>query len=117
MVGGRVFIDVTGSPNRVLEFMANFGTQHAAMGDTLRLGGGISVSFEIRVKAAVGGNIEIIQDGRTVRPLQDSKITQPDQSFSFDWTIDPGRHWFRVNVRDNEGPLWLVGNPIYFSFE
>lgn len=116
ILAGHTFIDVTGSTDRVLEFTASSAKQRVAMGDTLRLAAGASAAFQIRVQAAVGGNIEVIEDGGTIRPLQDPNVTQPDQSFSFDWTGDPGRHWFRINVRDNNGKLWLVGNPIYINF-
>jgi hypothetical protein len=116
ILAGRVFIDVTGSPDRLLELTATSGAQHAAMGDVLRLGGGDSAVFQIRVHDVVGANIEVVQDGRTIRPLPSSQVMQPDQLFSFEWTSDPGRHWFRVNARDPDGKLWLVGNPIYVNF-
>ena len=114
---GHAFIDVTGSTNRVLEFTASSSARRAAMGDTLRLAASTPAMFQVRVQAAAGGNIEVIEDGGTIRPLQDPNVTQPDQSFSFHWTSDPGRHWFRINVRDNDGKLWLVGNPIYINFD
>jgi hypothetical protein len=117
IVAGHAFIDVTGSSDRVLEFTASSSTQRAAMGDTLRLPVGAPAMFQVRVHAAVGGNVEMVEDGVAIRPLEDPNVTQPDQSFSFKWATEPGRHWFRVNVRDNQSKLWLVGNPIYINFD
>jgi hypothetical protein len=34
---------------------------------------------------------------------------------SFDLPGDGARHWVRLNVRDREGRLTLVGNPIYVN--
>jgi hypothetical protein len=117
ILAGHAFIDVTGSTDRVLEFTARSSTQRAAMGDALRLGVGAPAVFQVRVHAAAGGNVEVVEDGVAIGPLEDPQVTQPDQSFSFKWTTEPGRHWFRVNVRDNESKLWLVGNPIYINFD
>lgn len=117
ILAGHVFIDVTGSANRVLEFTATSAAQRAAMGDKLRPAAGVPATFQIRVHGAAGGNVEVVEDGGTIRPLADATVTQPDQSFSFQWTSDAGRHWFRVNVRDSEGKLWLVGNPIYINID
>jgi hypothetical protein len=117
ILAGHVFIDVTGSSHRLLELTANSGAEKAAMGDKLQVASGTTVTFQIHVQASENGNIEIIQDGTTIRPLENSKITQPDQSFSFEWKADSNRHWIRVNVHDENGKLWLVGNPIYINFE
>jgi|HubBroStandDraft_6_1064221.scaffolds.fasta_scaffold573708_1 hypothetical protein len=104
-----IFIDVTGSTERVLEFTASSAKQRVAMGDALRLAAGASAAFRIRVQAAVGGNVEAIEDGGTIRSLQDAKVTQPDQR--------PRSSLVSIKVRDNHGKLWLVGNPIYINFD
>jgi hypothetical protein len=117
ILDGQVFIDVTGSKDRNLEFTAGSGDQRAVTGSTLRPGPGTSVVFQIHTEATIGGHIEVIEDGETIRPLETSEIRESGQSFSFTWKATSGRHWFRVNVRDNDGKLWLVGNPIYINFE
>jgi hypothetical protein len=33
-----------------------------------------------------------------------------------DEVSDGGRHWMRVNVRDAEGRLLVLGNPVYVNF-
>ena len=117
ILAGHVFIDVVGSPDRLVEFSATSGAQHAAMGDKLSLPAGSDAAFEIHVGSATGGVVEIVQDGATVPLLTDARISQPDQSFRFPWKSDGNRHWLRVNVRSADGKLWLVGNPIYVNFE
>ena len=117
ILDGQVFIDVSGSKDRSLEFTASSGTARAATGSILRPSPGTTVEFQIHTQATLGGHIEVIQDGETIRPLETSEIKESDQRFSFLWKASSGRHWFRVNVRDNDGKLWLVGNPIYMNFE
>jgi predicted metal-dependent phosphoesterase TrpH len=113
---GHVFIDVTGSKDRLLEMSARLGDLQSRMGDTLRIPSGATAEFTLHVVGASGGQIEIIED-RPASPLVvDSRISRDDQSFAFRWKSDGQRHWLRANVRDPEGRLLLVGNPIYINF-
>jgi hypothetical protein len=114
---GHAFIDVTGSTNRVLEFTASSAAQRASDGRYVAAHCQRSRNVPSSRAGRSRWNVEVIEDGGTIRPLHDPNVTQPDQSFSFHWTSDPGRHWFRINVRDNDGKLWLVGNPIYINFD
>jgi len=114
---GHVFIDVMGSTDRVLEFSVDSQDQRATMGDSLQVSEGAPVAFEVHAKSAAGGVVEVLQDGVPVALIADNRINQPDRTFSFQWKCKSGRHWFRINVRGEDGKLWLVGNPIYFNFE
>lgn len=113
----HVFIDVTGTSDRLLEFTAESEAGRAMMGDTLHLSNGATTSFRIHVSHATDGHIEVIQDGELTPALQTSELNQPDQSFSFAWKSDGRRHWLRINVRGPNGKLWLVGNPIFINFD
>jgi hypothetical protein len=42
-------------------------------------------------------------------------VRGPDYSASYIERGDGARHWIRVNVRDAQGKLLLVGNPIYLN--
>jgi hypothetical protein len=106
-----------GSTDRVLEFSVDSRDQRATMGDSLRVSEGAPVTFEVHAKSAAGGVVEVLQDGVPVALIADNRINQPDRTFSFQWQCKSGRHWFRINVRGEDGKLWLVGNPIYFNFE
>jgi len=114
---GHVFIDVSGTSDRLLEFTAESEAGQAKMGDTLHLSKGAETSFGIHVSHATDGHIEVIQDGELTSVLQTSELNQPDQFFSFAWKSDGRRHWLRINVRGPNGKLWLVGNPIFINFD
>jgi hypothetical protein len=112
---GRVFIDVAGTRDRTLDMTASSDKQLAHMGDTLKVRKGTRVNFEGAVKAVIGGEVEVILDGQRLPLLKNSHIDSAAWSCKFQWRADGKRHWIRVNVRDAEGHLALVGNPIYLS--
>jgi hypothetical protein len=110
---GRVFVDVAGTRDRVLDFMATSGAQTAQMGDRLNLKRGARVRFAGIVKAIPGGEIAVVLDGRPVSLLRSPRIDSASWPFEFHWRTDGKPHWIRLNVRDADGHLALVGNPVY----
>ena len=114
---GHVFVDVTGSGGRLLEMSAEAGGRKADMGDVVRAGAGETLNFTVRVGQAKGGKVEIIEDAEVSSALTNSAVTQDDQSFPFQWKSDGRRHWIRANVRDADGRLLLLGNPVYINFD
>jgi hypothetical protein len=140
---GRVYVDVTGAPNRTLEMTATAGQQRTShMGDVLLVKSGTRVQFEGRVGGVPEGQVEVIVDGRQVQPAgalsaaagtasrEAGSVPQtanreagssapplatplPAWPFTFPWRADSKPHWIRVNVRDGQSHLALVGNPIY----
>jgi len=110
---GRVFIDVAGTRDRSLDLMATVGGQTAHMGDALRVSRGARVRFEGSVSGVAGGDLEVILDGQRTSLLKGSHVAATTQSFEFPWRADGKRHWIRVNVRDGQSHLALIGNPIY----
>jgi hypothetical protein len=109
---GRVFIDVAGTRDRSLDLTASAGEQIAHMGDTLTVTRGARVRFEGTVSGVAGAEAEVILDGRRTSLLKDSHIASA-QPFEFPWRADGKRHWIRLDVRDGESHLVLIGNPIY----
>ena len=131
---GNVYIDTAGSRDRILDFKArempgapdmgpNSGASSAAnvttapaviipMGGELRLPRGRSATFDVRVTQVAGGTIEVIQDDEVVRR---AAIHGVEQSLVFEHKSDGKRHWIRANVRDSDGKIALIGNPIYLS--
>jgi len=109
---GRVFIDVAGTRDRSLDLTASADKQIAHMGDTLRVPRGAHVRFEGAVSGVAGGEVEVILDGHRASLLKDSRIVAA-KSFEFPWRADGQRHWIRLDVRDGESHLVLIGNPIY----
>jgi hypothetical protein len=110
---GRVFIDVAGTRDRALDFNASVGDQQAHMGDTLKVKRGGRVKFSGYVNAVAGGEIEVIRDGERVPLLSTRRVESAAWPFEFEWRADGRPHWIRLNVRDKDGHLALVGNPIY----
>jgi hypothetical protein len=109
---GNVFVDTAGTRDRMLEFTARHANKQVAMGESLQLNGRRNVSFDVRVAQIAGGTIEIVRDGAVTRR---APITDATHSLTFEETFDRKRHWVRVNVRDEQGKLALIGNPIYLQ--
>ncbi len=109
---GQVFVDTTGSRDRMLEFTASHAERKVLMGGQLQLARKQSATLQVRVMHVAGGHIEVIRDGAVIRR---SPIDSAEQSLSFEENGDGRRHWIRIDVRDDSGKLVLVGNPIYVS--
>lgn len=109
---GNVFVDTAGSRDRKLELSATYGKSVVAMGGQLSVPARQSVTFTARVEQMTGGTVEIIRDGRTTRR---TAIPTAKHSWSFEETSDGKRHWIRIDVRDADGKLALLGNPIYVN--
>lgn len=112
---GRVCIDIVGTRDRLLDISATALGHSAHMGDTLEVGRGTTVHFRGRAQGVNGGRVEPIVDGRRVDLLQKPEISPTSGSFEFSWRGDGKRHWVRVDIRDANGHLVLVGNPVYLS--
>jgi hypothetical protein len=111
---GNVFVDVSGPGNRSLEMSAQAGDRAATMGGEIALGRAQRATVTVRVRNVRGGRLEIVRDGRVL----ESKPAIDADAFThrFDDQGDAGRHWLRVDVRDAEGRLALIGNPIYVNW-
>ena len=113
---GHVFIDLTGTRDRLLEETAHFGDQVFHAGDTLEASNGDHVDFSLRVVAAVGGKIRWREDGEEVAQPVSAEVSSTDRTFSWSWVSDGQRHWFRAEVVGTDGKTWLLGNPIYVNW-
>lgn len=109
---GHVFVDLTGTSNRTLEFTATIGSNVAHMGDALSASSGTQVAFVAKASAIPSGSkIEILEDGK---PMQAE--SREENGMQNTWTSDGLRHWFRINVTGPQGKLLLLGNPIYLNW-
>lgn len=113
---GRVFIDLTGSRDRMLELSARCNGESAQMGGTLKAAKGAEVSFEAQASGVAGGKIQLIEDGKPMPKVGDSVGQEADEKIQDPWTSDGGRHWFLAQVLGPDGKLWLLGNPIYVNW-
>jgi hypothetical protein len=110
---GRVFIDLDGTRDRLLEFTASSGGETVPMGSALNLPSAAVIHFSVHTTHTGGARIEVIEDGHAVPLMAQPEISGNDVRQSFDLTSDGRRHWIRINIRNREDRLLLVGNPIY----
>lgn len=109
---GRAFIDVEGTRDRLLDLSARAGGRQAAMGGTLSVSAGEIVRFLVELNGVPSGIIQVVIDGR-VAPGRETRFGAARPIALAPWRSDGGAHWIRADVRDADGRLLLVGNPIY----
>jgi hypothetical protein len=88
-----------------------------AMGNVLKAASGHSVDVRVHVAACPHAQLHILLDGRESPRLPTIDIAGSDAMPSFQWTSDGQYHWLRCEVRDMEGKLLLLSNPIYINLE
>jgi predicted metal-dependent phosphoesterase TrpH len=112
---GHAYVDVFGSRDRHLEFSAKGDGVDAQMGDEVKATPNAKLDFSVKVGNVIGGDVEIVIDGKLANLIEQPKVSAAAQTFAFAWTSDGQRHWLRANVRGADGKLNLIGNPIYVN--
>jgi hypothetical protein len=112
---GRVFIDLTASHDKVIDLAAHDTTngQQAIMGGTLNVGAGDILAFTVHAVACPRAHVHFFLDGAETMPIPTVDTKIGDETLSFQWKADGHPHWLRAEVRDSNGSLMLVSNPIY----
>lgn len=82
------------------------------MGGTLKVSPSDTVNLTASVKGVAGGKVEFMIDGK-LNPALSRQIVSNDDTIAVKWAAVAGRHFIYIKVRDKEGKLALVGNPIY----
>jgi hypothetical protein len=113
---GRVFVDFTASPDRLLDVSAQAGASTVKMGQTLRTVKAEAVEISARVTGSQGSSLRILVDGLQDPTIPPVAIASSDQTLRTTWRSDGQRHWLRADVISNAGKLQLLGNPIYINF-
>jgi predicted metal-dependent phosphoesterase TrpH len=113
---GHVFIDLSGSSNRLLEVEASDTRGKAVMGDALSAEQNEEVHLAIHIEHCAADQVAVLLDGAQPLPTDRKILLQPDEKLSATWKSDGKRHWITVEVRDLTGALYLLGNPIYFNY-
>jgi len=91
---GRVFIDVQGTRDRLLDVSYVAG------------------KLAIRVTHGAGGVVTLVGPGAPVLP--ERNLATDDETLTVDAPPTP-KAWIRVEVRGPDGALWLLGNPVYLT--
>ncbi|RPE79773.1 CehA/McbA family metallohydrolase [Vulcaniibacterium tengchongense] len=112
---GRVFVDVEGSRDRLLDLGARLGGATAHMGGELVAPEGATVEFAVEVAGAAGARVELLEDGRPLAAQPPMPVARSPQTLRFAWRSDGKRHRIRANVRGADGRLLLIGNPVYLN--
>jgi hypothetical protein len=116
MRSGRVFVDLTGSKDRLLDFAARASGSQALMGGTMQAHTGEVLELSAHVVACSGSKLRIVVDGKEDPAIADVTIGFADQTLTAKWTSDGKRHWLRADVVSGSGKLEVLGNPIYVNF-
>ena len=114
---GRVFIDLMGSRNRLLDMSAQAGSATANMGSNLEPHSGESVALEIHVSGCERDQLRFFLDGIQSTVLPPLAVSSANEVLHARWQADGDRHWIRVEVHDDQDRLILFGNPIYIGFD
>ncbi len=114
---GHVFIDVFGSRDRGITFTATSGSQSAMMGDSLTTAAGEKIHLVLKMGHLEGAHAELVRDGTVTAFAGGTVAKSAQQTLEQDEVSDGGRHWLRINVRDAEGRLLILGNPVYVNFK
>lgn len=111
---GHVFVDVKGSRDRILEVTAKAGGVEAQMGDGLAAPAGAAVEILVRVAHVPGGRLSLAGPAAP-RVSGELGLAGAEATRTLTLSGDGSRQWLRVDVRDADGRLVLLGNPIYLN--
>jgi hypothetical protein len=113
---GHVFVDVRGGRDRGIELTAQADGKTVMMGDAIAPIGGTSVHFVLSLSGLAGAHAEVIRDGEVTNLLDGAVVKGSRETRQFDYKADGKRHWIRVNIRNADGTLLILGNPVYLNF-
>ena len=116
---GRVFVDLTGSRDKMIDIEAHdsslAGQESVRMGGVLRAPIGHSVVFLVHIAACPRSTVHLFLDGQATPALAPLSTSAGDEELPFTWTSDGHTHWLRAEVRDSNGSLLLISNPVYIN--
>lgn len=112
---GRVFIDLAGQPGPSVDLAAATGGVTASMGGTLRVTGDETVQLTISVSGVPGGRVELVRGGSASAPPETLPIPDGLGVITTELQLTPAVKWIRASIRNVEGEIILISNPIYFQ--
>lgn len=114
---GHVFIDLTGSSDRLLELSALSGGHSAVAGDALTVPSGVLVQLTAHILGCQRSSAVLVVDGHTDLSLPPLELKENDAKAEFSWISDGKAHWLRVEARAPDSKLQLLSNPIYLNYQ
>ena len=113
---GRVVVDVRNVAGSRLDlWLQSDAGERAEMGQQLALPAGQWATLHAELDYPRPVRIELIVDGQR-HPSSVETGTSGAQQASLRWRSDGKRHWLRVDARDADGSLLLLGNPVYVNW-
>ena len=112
---GRVFVDLTGSRDRLIEVAARSSGKTVATGGSLHVLAGSPVDISVHTAGCAGSRIEAKIDGHDEIALPAQVISSDDAVTHFRLASPVTTHWIRFDVRSADGKLQLLGNPVYLE--
>jgi hypothetical protein len=115
---GHVYIDLTGSKDRLLEMTARApnSTAVAMMGDNVTVNANTTLSLTVHVAGSAGCTLKLLDNGHANAALAPRMLTSADATLHYSWPADGKRHWLLPQVVDATGALKLLGNPVYINY-
>ncbi len=114
---GRVFVDITGSRDRLFDMEARSESALASMGSNIKAQNGEDLTIEVHAAACQGASLLFFIDGAESAALLPRSINSADETVRAPWRSDGKRHWIRAEIRDSDDHLLLLGNPVYVNWE
>ncbi|MFN3583871.1 CehA/McbA family metallohydrolase [Phenylobacterium sp.] len=111
---GRVFVDVEGTADRLLDVTATAGGQTAYMGGVLKLKPGEIVRIVVATAGIAGGHVAFAGPAKGLMRADTPPFAE-GETRTLLMTADGSKGWLRIDVRGPDGKLWLLGNPIYLE--
>jgi hypothetical protein len=113
---GRVYVDLSGDAGRAVGLKASSGQSTAVMGGSLSADRAAAVDIEIRIRGGKPGDtLELISRNGRRLPLADPQIRSSDETRAHRFLSDGRYEWVRGNLRDSDGKLLLLTNPVYVN--
>ena len=111
---GRVFIDLVGRPGTSVDLSATAGESSAVMGGRLQVAEDQEVHLTIAVSGVAGGRVELVSGTAGSSGLTDLSITTNEEKIELSFRKSELKKWLRVNIRNLDGDIVLISNPIFF---
>ena len=110
---GHVFIDVSGSRDRLIEVTGEVGGASAEMGDVLVAPAGTTVRVSVHVRGGAGARLSLAGSAAGLVRLEAPALAGDDETRAFELVSDGKPGWLRVDLRGADGRLILLTNPLY----
>lgn len=113
---GRVVVDVRNARGSRLDLRLETDDGRSAdMGQELALAAGQWATLRTTLEYPQPVQLEFIVDGKRHRAALEPGYDGSQQA-SLRWRSDGKRHWLRVDARDADGNLRMLGNPVYVNW-